>query len=847
MTLAGMLFLTTGMTLVPAHAADTPDWLRWLDREGVRRIELTGYRRLGYHLRDVSGDRESYDVTNYFGLGGKRFTDIGQIDFVGRRVFGLFNFRGTILDSRFTDPQGQRFSLDFNRGGVQFSAGDIQGTLLNTNPLARMSKSLRGVSVAYRRGNFEGKALYSEARGSARTITIPGNNSAGPFYLQVNQLVQGSEQVRLDDQPLQAGRDYVISYEAGFITLVGRVLAPTSVLVVSFEVLGFNDRRGQVQGAGLSYDFGRAGRLGLTAARQIARTGGAASTRLERFQGFGPPSTPYVLLFEPLAGTPITVQVDGIVQRPGLDYRFDAINTAIFYLNRFVPSTSTVTVIYTPRPTSTANGDREVLGIDYRIPLGKAGQSGTVTLAQATGRLFNSSTPSSGVARSASLDYRQSAWDVQAQVRAVPEGFVSVETRGFNRNETGHEVTLGYRSDPRTRWTLGTGNRSIQTSSSASPTPSSARFANTRLAVSTSTRKGTPYTFEVRQQHSRTLAGPTQLTIAEASTAQNLGRVELRLAASRQSGRTPLAGTSGSRRVGVGLTTASVEAALPVTDSLRLQGNYALSDITVDGDRGAGRDAGLSLDYRPSDLWRATVNYTDSDSGQLATLGGFTNGWGLGYDGNGFSGGVNGSLNTGSSRVKLVSANVAYTAGNLTLQANASQSDQSGSVTTNAKSTSYGVGGSYELRSNVRLLARVDRTNSRFVGSASRSDSTTYSILVDASPPGRWSGQLGYSGLVNGSRTAFAQDSASIELNSRYDLGKRQALVLDATLGTASGYLAQDDSDVGITYQYRLWSALALNVSYRFRRVTNQSPGVTSGAYRSQSLDFILDFNFAGR
>jgi len=834
-------------TGVVAHAAETPAWMRYLNREVINRIELTGYRRLGYHLRTVQGDRESYDVTNYYGQGAKPFTNIGQIDFTGRRVFGLFNFRGTILDSRFTDPQGQRFSLDVDRGGVQVSAGDITGSLLNTNPLARMNKSLRGFAVGYRRGNFESKALYSEARGSARTVTIPGNNSAGPFYLQVNQLVQGSEQVRLNDTPLRAGTDYVINYESGFITLVGRVLPPTSVLLVSFEVFGFNERRGQVQGAGVSYDFGRVGRVGLTLARQIARTGGNASTRLEQFQGYGPPSTPYVLLFEPLAGTAITVQVDGISQRPGIDFRFDPINTAIFYLNRFVPGTSTVSVVYTPKPTSTATGDREVTGIDWLIPLGRAGRGGTLTLAQASGRLFNSATPSSGVARSAQLDYRAGAWEVQAQARRIPTGYVSVETRGFSRNETGHEVSLGYRSDSRTKWSLVTGNRSILQQTASATTGTNTRFSNLRAAVSTVTRRGVPYEFEVRQQISRTFAGPTRLTIAEASTRQSLGRLDLRLAATRQSGRTPSTSVAGSRRVNVGLTTGTLEASLPVAEKLRLQGSYSLSEIRKDKERGGGRDASMNLDYRPSDVWRATVTYTDSDSGALASLGGFSNGWGLGYDGNGFSGGVNGSLSYGASKVKLATAGVSYTAGSLTLQANGYQSEQSGAVTNNARTSSVGLGGSYELPAGVRLLARVDRSASRFVGSNSRTESTTYSLLLDASPPGRWTGQFGFTGLLNGGNSAFGQDGLSFEVNSTYDLGRRQAVIFDATLGNATGYLAQQDTEFGLTYQYRIWSALALNASYRIRRVENKGLNVTSGAYRSQSLDFILDFNFAGR
>ncbi|HXH59958.1 MAG TPA: hypothetical protein VNI20_01225, partial [Fimbriimonadaceae bacterium] len=443
---------------------------KWMQREIVDRIRISGYRRLSYHNHTVSGDSQAFDLGNYGGQGEKHFTDFGNVRVTGDRVLGGLNFDFVIQDSRFQDPQGQHFSVNYETGPWRADLGDIRGSLLNTNRFALFTKTLRGVSLGYASGPFAVKTVYSDVRGAPRTVTFNGTNTAGPYYLQSAQIVRGSETVEVDGVRQVLGQDYTINYEIGSITFVNRatleakIIPPTSTIVATYEVFGFSGSSGRLEAAGASYKFGPYGSLGLTAMQQLVGGSGGLSTRLEKFQGFGPPSTPYFLQFTPLASQPIVIRVNGILQVDGVDYFFDADNPSIFFFNRFMPATDEIDVLYTPTPTSTVQGDRQTLGWDYRLPLGKAGLAGAVTYSEATGRLMNTPTPSSGTARGVDLRYGWSGSSILASWRDVPSGYVNVESVGFNRNERALDLRYTLRSSSTLDYSLGYNNSSISSS-----------------------------------------------------------------------------------------------------------------------------------------------------------------------------------------------------------------------------------------------------------------------------------------------------------------------------------------------------------------------------------------------
>lgn len=838
------------LCLWPAPAlAQKAKWYQWFDREIAQRIEITGYRRLGYHNQRVTGDREAYDILEYGGLGNRTFTDTGAISLTGRKVLGLFNFQATILDSRLTDPQAQKFSLNYEKKGLTVDAGDIQGSLLNTNPFASFSKTLRGVSLGYRSGGFQVKAIRSQARGSARTVTLPGNNSVGPYYLQVSQIVNGSESVRVDGVEKTLGRDYIVNYELGSITFLDQIIPPTSSIVVSFEALGFNAREGVVQGAGISYDFGKYGRVGVTAMQQLARGSTGLSQRLEKFQGFGDASRAYILQFEPLDGQPFIVRVDGVEQVLGVDYVFDAATKSIFYFTRFMPFTSNIDVLYTPRPTTTADGDRENLGFDYRIPLGKHGGNGSLLLSQATGRLKSELEPMSGTARGARLDYKTGNLELRGSLRDVPSTYVSVETRGFNRNEKSSDWSATYTPSKMFKYSFGGSNSSIENRLSRSDgtvTFLPARFTLLQGSLTyTPSESATPWTLEHRRTESTFVGRRTRLDATSLSTSKSFGRLDLKLDLQHQGGVGPI--TSGTEVTEGAIRLDSLRFGLGYNPSNRftIQARTALSSIRAGDSKGSGSDHAITASYQPAEAWLLTGQYAHSDSGSLATLGAFQSGFGFGYGGNGFSGGVGSDASIGATNMELKSLNLAYNPSErVSLAANISSTRSSGSISSNSSTVGYGLGGTFNLGRGHSVSLSLDSSRTSFVDSPLTSSATNIDLFFQGNPNPRLNYRLGIGILATGGNSEFKQDSQAFEASVTYLLAPRHALNFSIDSGRLRGYYPQDSLSYGLTYQYRIWQSLSLNVSYRVRDIRNIDPSVTSGAYRASGLDLELSFNF---
>ncbi|MBL8049027.1 MAG: hypothetical protein JNJ45_10145 [Chthonomonas sp.] len=835
--LFALIFTTT-----LAHSSD-PAWVKAVKKE-IKKIEVSGYRSVGLHFHGIDGDRSAFNTVNYFGQGSRRVTNIGQIQLTGRKVLGVVNFRANIQDDRFQDPQGQRFSLDYEKNGLIVNAGDLPGSLITGNQFATLNKSLRGVSVGYRKGNFSARAVSSEATGSARTVSVSGNNSAGPYYLQASQLVPGSEKIQLDGVDLRPGEDYAINYEVGSITLVGRVAPLTSVIVASYEAFGFNDRRGRVSGVGAGYDLGDGQRVSVTALRQDARGAGRLSSRLEKFQGFGPASTPYTLQFEPQPGTQIVIRLDGVVQTLGVDFVFDTTNPAIFYFTRFIASSSEVAVLYTPKARSTANGDRANLGLQYTSTIRGKDLTGGVTLSTATGRLSNSATPSNGTARGASLTLRGSKFDLTTSWRRVPNGFVAVESVGFNRNEDGYQSTMEYRPTSRLKLGATTRNSAITSYNSVGNA-----FGNRSTSAGLTARydqdSASYWTAERTDVKSRTTLGASNLARTALFVNRRQAKFEWGLGVENQAGRQPLTSTTSQSLLLRGL---KLRTTYFGDSRLGLRASASLLRVHAGDQSGTGRDYDIAATYRPNSRLSLSSAYVVSDGGALATLGSFTNGFGIGYDGNGFSNGSSSLFGTGITNLRSWTNVASYSpTDRVSLNASLQQRRATGSVSSNSDTDSYSLGVSVDSLRGYLWSLSLDQSQTRFLGSAvPTSRSTSIAGYLTAAPPKsrlRW--QLGFSSFLAGGATTFSQDGLAISGTAVYGLNPRQNLILDIRRSRTTGYLGQDEWSNALTYQYRIWQDLSFNATYTFRNTKNLDPGISTGAYRANSLDFEISYNFS--
>lgn len=812
----------------------------WAKEKVVSRIKAFGERRITYHIRDVEGDRDAYNVTNDGGFGDRKITDLGYLRFEGRNVFDILNFDANIQDSRFTDPQAQRYRLWIDRNGFTAEYGDIRGTLPSSNRFVQVTNNVSGLSLGYRSGPLRVGLLRTEARGEARTVSLPGNNSAGPYYLQSNQIIRGSERIEVDGVLQVFGQDYTIDYDLGAVTFLNRttleskIIAPTSTIVATYESFNFAGSAGRIEGASLQYSMGKAGTIGFIGARQVTGAGSQLSTRLEKFQGFGPASTPYFLQFQPMPGEPIIVRVDGVLQTEGIDYHFDPGNPSIFYFNRFMPANSNIDVLYTPKPSQNVPGDREVVGIDYVLPIGK----GDIRLSQATGRSRNTPTASSGTARGASIRYGTGPWDFQANYRDIPEGYVSIQSAGFNRNERANDFTVGLKAGRDGKFTAGNFNSSIlsYTNNGINTTVNRTRFTRSFLtyALTRDPKAGFPLQLGFTRTHTSNAAGDTKVDVASLSTNRIFGRLVTGLSLEHQN----VTGRQEAQVLSTRLNTS-----YDPSRQWQFTLGAGINQIKTPTQSGTGHDVQLSTRYTPSDNLFLRLSHSESDSGRVNFVPGINSGYGTGFDGNGFTSGSGSQFTAGATNGRQTNLVARYEpTPRIGLRANAGIYRSSGSVSSNATTRSLSFGIDYDLGAGHFLGGDLDFSATSFDNLPVRSNATSLNGFVN----GQF-GKFGYragGSLLLSSGSQYAQDNFAFNLALDYRLDSRQNLVLNANYGRITGYLPQNQFDASLVYQYQIWQNLAINVRYNISDIANRDPFQQTGAYRARTLDFELAFNF---
>lgn len=812
----------------------------WVKKSLLNRIHINGSRQLGYHLQNISGDAGAYYSSNNFGQG--KLSDVGQLTVTGAKVLNLFNFSFQVQNNRFGAPQGQRFSTTYENGPVQLGFGDISASMPSHNTFAGFSRQLNGIQLGYAKGPLNVHLIQSQSRGSVQTVSLQGNGSAGPYYLNASQLLQDSDKVMLDGNQLVRGTDYTLNYESGALTFT-RPIAQTSSLVVSFEAFGAAGAN--IRGFGSSLSLGRLGQIGLISMDQTQRGTLAQGKRTDLFQGFGDPSVPYTLTLPPQPGAIVIITLDGVPQTEGVDYRFDNQNTSVFFFNRYVASTSTVTVAYTPKLTTVVDGDRHVRGLDFTMPLG--GNDNHLNFSLAHGSLTNTPTPQSGMARGIGLKTDLGrAFKLESNYSDIDPGYTSVESTGFNRNER----ALG--------WTLSTNNAKHLTASlSSTNSVVTTRTSNTdgsftltpSRAVTTELKAGftavVPWHLTETRQNFASPFQTSQLDTTTLGTDKQFGRWSTKWELENETGKanslTSNAATTLAMRT-LRLTTSSAWGS-----GLKLTGKVSQTGLSSNGDQSHGADATIALQYNP-DKGRFTSNlgYTLSKAGELTALTNFQNGFGQGYGGSGFTGtsvgtvpvsgatGVNSLFWTGSYRASA----------RATLDAHLSSSQSTGSVSSNTRQFSFGGDMNYDLGKGHRMYGTLDITRNTFLSNGSLSRGINMTGDISGPLARQWSYSLRGNGYFNwGSVTS--QNNMSVDAALRRRLTDDSNLSIQLRQGLITGYQPQNEQLFGISYERRFWNFISLTSSYRFRNVANSLLNAGSGgAYKSHGLDFELSFNF---
>ena len=285
------------------------------------------------------------------------------------------------------------------------------------------------------------------------------------------------------------------------------------------------------------------------------------------------------------------------------------------------------------------------------------------------------------------------------------------------------------------------------------------------------------------------------------------------------------------------------------TDQFALDTRLSLSEISSLAGSGKGSDVALNATYKPGPAWTLSGGYTVSDSGQVATLGSFNSGAGVGYTGNGFSSGTTGdTFNTGPSSLRLMQFSTAYRASErVNLSGRYYQTRNEGDLSSNTQTRAFGFGADYDLGRQAIIGGSIDRSLTDYLGSSLGygAETTTYDIYFQAAPKGMWSYCFGVNGLLSGGGSPNRQNSFNTDTSVVYRINTRQRTWVSYSSGRTTGYYGQDTGYLGAFYEYQLYRGLSLVSSYKSRRVANLDPLAQTGSYRANGFDIELSFGLS--
>lgn len=469
-------------------------------------FKVHGSETLSFQASNISGSQSSYLNNNYFGAGSGDFYHQTDVTVQGR-IAGLFNFQTHYTDSPFSNPNDNRFSINYNRGGLKFDAGSINGSI-SGNSLMSFNRYLNGIQLSYAiNPMLQFTTLYSATKAQPVSIQIPGNNTAGPYYVYAGQIVDGSAHVRVDNQDMVEGKDFTLDPYTGELNFLNRIVAEGSTIAVSFETYGYNQSAGTITGDRLVYGKPNGMRLGITYLAQTTGQSNQLATKTEQFYGNTNPQTPYELSYpiqlrsETVNGKtimvpvyPVTVTVNGVPQVYNVDYTIDPVLNNRIYFNRPLAGTDLIKVIYIPAVTTSEPGNSTVMGFDTTMPMGKLGHL--------TAEFANSSVNVSG------QNVSDRAWQILGDtsflnkrlhwtwnLHDIGANYTSIETPGFQQSESGFTTNLDYQASRALRlnmaWDTDTRpNYTFGTTSSVGQVTSNNSFQEFNLGANWTLGKG---------------------------------------------------------------------------------------------------------------------------------------------------------------------------------------------------------------------------------------------------------------------------------------------------------------------------------------------------------------------
>ncbi len=210
-------------------------------------IKLSGYRKVKWRDYSSSGDFEMFRSANGFSYRDARFEQTSFIMLKGDLP------RNLKIDGTFSEMPYQDRTLLLNVTGNNGRArlGDFS-TSFPGGSLVSFHKNIRGVDYVYDTGSLRVSAIMSKEKSKTETITFKGQNKRGPYTLNAFQIVEGTEQVKIDGAPVSAGQ-YYIDYFRGDITFGFVVNAAQTVEITYESTLLLSMKTGNMNAFGVEF------------------------------------------------------------------------------------------------------------------------------------------------------------------------------------------------------------------------------------------------------------------------------------------------------------------------------------------------------------------------------------------------------------------------------------------------------------------------------------------------------------------------------------------------------------------------------------------------------------------
>ena len=418
------------------------DWFSNLETKTGSTIKATGSSTLTAQFQNISGSPAAFESDQYYGQKSNGlYTDTDVT--VDATLFKWFHYTTRISNSLMKNPNDNRVLTDYHTANTRIQYGDINVSFAG-NSLIDFSRYLHGVEVQNTWSQrLKTTVLYAVTKATTQTIVINGSNSSGPYYVYAGQIVDGSAQVRLDNQVLTSGVDYTLdSYNGQLNFLKNRIVLASDTIAVSFESLGASGSQGDIYGGRIEAIPTRKWSIAATFVTQTSPGSSINSQLTEQFYGNGGPN--FYGTTQPIDPTkPLIITVGG---GPLLPSQYQ-LSTQTLYSNQVfitlaVPQTSIVQIQFFPYNPNPTPGNRSVIGLDTKYTLGKLG---SITLESALSGLSILNTNINGHAASLRADLNPLK-DLHTilTVKDINPTFSSIQSPGFNQNEKSIDLATDY-------------------------------------------------------------------------------------------------------------------------------------------------------------------------------------------------------------------------------------------------------------------------------------------------------------------------------------------------------------------------------------------------------------------